>query len=214
MEVTFLDLKILKQAEYNPRKLSAKQKEDLKESIKRFGLPEPIIVNSNKKRANVIIGGHQRVDCVKELYEEGFEITRVPKGTIPTVLIDLSEEKEKELNLRLNRNHGEWDYTMLVEQFTKEQLIDCGFEEIEIEPLYQEDLETDYSTVEEDFDMTSHRAEVYSSALIKQIVLAYDHEEYEDVLNKLKQISEKEELESNSDVVLFLLNKYLKQCNI
>lgn len=207
MEVTFLDLKTLKQAEYNPRKLSAKQKEDLKESIKRFGLPEPIIVNSNKKRANVIIGGHQRVDCVKELYEEGFEITGVPKGTIPTVLIDLSEEKEKELNLRLNRNHGEWDYYKLIDSFTKEELIDVGFETIELEPLYLEDLEDNYDPTE-DVDMSSHRAETYANALVKQIVFAYGVEEYEKVLNKLKEIAEKEELESNSDVLLRLLEIY------
>ena len=47
-------------AEYNPRELTAKQHQDLKDSITRFGLVDPLIVNTNKKRKNILVGGHQR----------------------------------------------------------------------------------------------------------------------------------------------------------
>ena len=46
-------------AEYNPRQLSKDQFKYLKDSIHRFGLVDPIIINKNKDRKNIIIGGHQ-----------------------------------------------------------------------------------------------------------------------------------------------------------
>jgi len=57
----------LKFAHYNPRQLTEKQHADLKESLTKFGLQEPIVVNMRKDRENTIIGGHQRVRIWKEL---------------------------------------------------------------------------------------------------------------------------------------------------
>ena len=54
-------------AEYNPRQLTKDQYKHLKDSIDRFGLVDPILVNKNKERQNIIIGGHQRVRIAKEL---------------------------------------------------------------------------------------------------------------------------------------------------
>ena len=54
-------------ADYNPRQLFKKEYKQLKESIGKFGLVDPIIINKNKDRENVIIGGHQRVKIAKEL---------------------------------------------------------------------------------------------------------------------------------------------------
>ena len=47
-------------AEYNPRKISEKQKKDLRESLEKFGFVDPVIVNTHPERENIIIGGHQR----------------------------------------------------------------------------------------------------------------------------------------------------------
>ena len=49
-------IKDLKPATYNPRQISTKQYKDLKASVKKFGLVDPIIVNKDM----TIIGGHQR----------------------------------------------------------------------------------------------------------------------------------------------------------
>jgi len=112
----------LKPAEYNPRKASSKEKDDLKKSIKEFGLVDPIIVNSAKNRKNVIIGGHFRVKMAKEL-----GITEVP-----VVYVNIPDEKkERELNLRLNKNLGQWDWDMLA-NFDEEQLKEVGFSEKDI----------------------------------------------------------------------------------
>jgi ParB-like chromosome segregation protein Spo0J len=57
----------LKPATYNPRTWNADQEEGLKESITRFGLVDPIIVNEAKDRKNVVIGGHFRLKIAKDL---------------------------------------------------------------------------------------------------------------------------------------------------
>ena len=109
-------------AEYNPRQLTKEQHKHLKDSIQRFGLVDPIIVNKNKERQNVIIGGHQRVRIAKELKMED----------VPVLELDLSYDREKELNIRLNKNMGEWDYDILANMFDIEELTEFGFDDKEL----------------------------------------------------------------------------------
>ena len=108
----------LKPAEYNPRQISTKQYKDLKESIKKFSLVDPIIINKD----NTVIGGHQRLKICKELKHIN----------IDCVVLDLSKEDERELNIRLNKSGGEWDFDILANQFDIEELKDWGFKEIEL----------------------------------------------------------------------------------
>ena len=98
-------------AEYNPRQLSDDQYKHLKESIDRFGVVDPIIINKNKDRKNTIIGGHQRVKVARTM---GIK-------EVPCVEIDLDYDKERELNVRLNKNTGDWDFDILNEAFEIEQ---------------------------------------------------------------------------------------------
>jgi DNA modification methylase len=78
--------------------MSDQQKAALLESIKIFGMPDPIIVDKHY----VIAGGHQRLFDLKEA---GY------KGTYPVVRItrDLSKPQFAALNLALNKISGEWD---------------------------------------------------------------------------------------------------------
>jgi len=98
-------------APFNPRTISADALAGLGESIGRFGLVQPVIVNSRTGR---IVGGHQRL---KALQARGVEETDV-------VVVDLPEAEEKALNLALNSQaiSGEWteDALALVEQVAKE----------------------------------------------------------------------------------------------
>ena len=61
------DINSLVSAEYNPRQLTKEQYQNLKDSIQRFGLVDPIIININKDRKNIIIGGHQRVKVARDM---------------------------------------------------------------------------------------------------------------------------------------------------
>ena len=108
-------------AEYNPRQMTEQQHNSLTDSIKRFGLVDPILVNIHPDRKDIIIGGHQRVTVAKEM---GIR-------TVPTVELELDSKKERELNVRLNRNTGEWDWDGLANNFDVEELIEP---EIEITP--------------------------------------------------------------------------------
>ena len=116
------DIKTLIFAEYNPRQLTKDQYKHLKDSIERFGFVDPVIVNKNKDRKNIIIGGHQRVRVA----------TDMKISEVPCVEIDLTYERERELNIRLNRNTGEWDMDSLANFFDMEELIDWGFDEGEL----------------------------------------------------------------------------------
>ena len=73
-------------AEYNPRQLTKDQYQSLKDSIQRFGLVDPIIINSNDERKNIVVGGHQRLKIAKDLNIE----------KIPCVELDLTIQQEKE----------------------------------------------------------------------------------------------------------------------
>jgi DNA modification methylase len=129
ISITYVNIDDLKPAEYNPRKASDKQNVDLKVSIERFGLKDPIIVNSNESRKNVIIGGHFRTRVAKQLgYKE-----------VPVVYVDIADiEKEKELNLRLNRNLGDFDLNLLSE-FSEDMLKDVGFDSSELDKIFADD---------------------------------------------------------------------------
>lgn len=120
------------EAEYNPRQLSEDQFTAISDSIKRFGLVDPILVNMHKDRKNIIIGGHQRTKVAKHL---GYE-------TIPTIELSLTLDKEKELNIRLNKNTGAFDFDMLANHFEVADLTDWGFQEWEIGNGWDSDIES------------------------------------------------------------------------
>ena len=95
MNIEKIEINKLKAATYNPRQISTKQYKDLKESITKFGLVDPIIVN----KCYTIIGGHQRYKICKDLeYKD-----------IGCIILDLNKEQERELNIRLNKNTGTFD---------------------------------------------------------------------------------------------------------
>lgn len=142
LKIVKISVNLLKLAEYNPRKLDSKQEADLTESIKSFGLVDPIIVNSNKDRQNIVIGGHQRLKIAKKLgYKE-----------VPVVFLDLNEEKERELNLRLNKNTGSWDFDLLRE-FDSSLLLDIGFNDTELNDIWDDVLEIEDDNFQEEKEL-------------------------------------------------------------
>ena len=118
MNIEKIEISKLKPARYNPRQISTKQYNDLKKSIERFGLVDPIIVNKD----NTVIGGHQRLKIIKSLGEK----------TIGCVVLDLTKEQERELNVRLNKNTGEFDFDILSTEFDIDELVDWGFKHIDL----------------------------------------------------------------------------------
>jgi len=83
----------------NPRRIDKETLERLKWSIQEFGVVEPLVINGKKQ----VIGGNQRLKALREL---GIE-------EVDCIQVDLPVEKEKALNLALNKITGEWDIELL-----------------------------------------------------------------------------------------------------
>lgn len=119
----------LKAARYNPRTSSPEAFEQLKTSIRKFGVVDPLIVNGAPGRRNIVIGGHLRLRAMREL---GYTI-------VPVVYVQIPEERnERELNIRLNKNTGEWDLELLA-KFDEGLLRDVGFSPDELDGIFSTD---------------------------------------------------------------------------
>lgn len=130
LKIELVDIGKLKPSAYNPRSWSEETTKQLTESIKRFGLVDPLLVNGSKERKNILIGGHFRYKVAKDL---GYK-------QVPVVYLDIPDEvKEKELNLRLNKALGDWDWEMLAE-FDESLLNDVGFTSEELDTIFDLDV--------------------------------------------------------------------------
>lgn len=129
LKVEFINLSELRPAEYNPRKFPKEKDQKLKDSINKFGVVDPLIVNVAEDRKNIVIGGNFRLSVLKDL---GYT-------KAPCVYVNISDiEKEKELNIRLNKNLGEWDFDLLAE-FDNSLLSDIGFSSEELDDIFNID---------------------------------------------------------------------------
>ena len=101
----------------NPRILTKEQGAHLQESLSKFGQCEPIVINPD----GTIIGGHQRLRSMRKMGYKEVDVY-VPDQA-------LTEKEVEELNIRLNRNTGEWDWDILGNAWDVEDLVEWGFTE-------------------------------------------------------------------------------------
>lgn len=145
-------------AEYNPRKdlrPGDVEYEKLKRSIEQFGYVEPVIWNKTTGR---VVGGHQRL---KVLLDMGMT-------EVDCVVVELDAEKEKALNIALNKISGEWDKEKLALLISDLQGADfdvslTGFEPDEIDALFKDSIKDGIK--DDDFDVD---AELQKPAIAKQ----------------------------------------------
>ncbi|SHO43538.1 site-specific DNA-methyltransferase [Anaerocolumna xylanovorans] len=157
MQIEKLKTELLIPADYNPRKdlkPGDPEYEKLKRSIEKFGYVEPVIWN---KTTSHVVGGHQRL---KVLLDMG--ITEVE-----CVVIEMDEEKEKALNIALNKISGDWDKDKLALLIADLQGADfdvslTGFEPAELDALFKDSLKDGIH--DDDFDVD---AELQKPALTK-----------------------------------------------
>ena len=130
MKIKTIKVDLINPAPYNPRKdLQPKDPEykKLKKSLTEFDIVEPLVWN---EATGNLVGGHQRLKVLKDLGRSEVEVS----------VVNLDVDKEKALNLALNKISGEWDLPKL-----KDLLEDIntgafdieitGFDEKEIEEL-------------------------------------------------------------------------------
>ena len=134
MNIQRLKLSELNPAAYNPRKIlkpGDAEFEKLKASIESFGYVELIVVNAKNK--NTVISGHQRLSVLQHLGQIEAEC----------VVVELCVEKEKALNIAMNKVSGEWDKDKLALLITDLQGADfdvslTGFDAPELDALFKD----------------------------------------------------------------------------
>jgi DNA modification methylase len=130
MEIKRIPVEQINPAPYNPRKdlkPGEPEYEKLRRSIQEFGFVEPLVWN---KRTGNLVGGHQRL---KVLIEQGVREVEVS-------VVDLDDQRERALNIALNKISGDWDNEKLKDLLEELDTGDfdielTGFTEAEIEDL-------------------------------------------------------------------------------
>ena len=133
-------------AEYNPRKdlkPGDAEYEKLKCSLEQFGYVEPVIWNKTTSR---VVGGHQRL---KVLIDMGI-------SEVECVVVEMDEDKEKALNIALNKISGDWNKDKLALLISDLQGADfdvslTGFDPAELDDLFKDSIKDGIH--DDDFDV-------------------------------------------------------------
>lgn len=152
MQIEKLKVEQLIPADYNPRKdlkPGDPEYDKLKRSIEQFGYVEPLIWNKATSR---VVGGHQRLKVLIDL-----GITEVE-----CVVVELPENKEKALNIALNKISGEWDKDKLALLIADLQGSDfdvslTGFDPAELDDLFKDSIKDGIH--DDDFDVDAELKE-------------------------------------------------------
>lgn len=176
MNIINLKIKDLKPYEKNAKKHDKTQINNVAESIKQFGMVQPIVVDKD----NIVIIGHCRLEACKKLkFKE-----------VPCVKAeDLDEEQVAKLRLLDNKlNESEWDFDLL-----SEELFD----------LDMSGFELDWGIVQDDGFGTDFELPSGDKGNIQQITFTLSNMQAELVKKLINQIQDTKEFkiynESESD---------------
>mgnify|MGYP003113238002 CR=1 FL=1 len=187
----------------NPNKHSDKQIALLAKVIRHTGWRSPIIVS---KKTGFVIAGHGRLEAAKLL-----EVTEVPIEEQT-----FKNEAEEYAHLVADNRIAELsnlsaDLTLDILKKLKEDdsydLELTGYTDDEFEALLDLHSPLSHEGSEEDTSIADKK-EVYDNTTLRQITLIYQEEEYEEILEKINEIREAKELETNTDAVTVALQAY------
>lgn len=212
----------LKEYHKNPRKISADRFDKLSDSLTSLGDLGGIVVN---RRTNEIIGGNQRTKSFlqeKDRFEihmehefkepqgdgtvgVGYVIKDKGKETeqrFALRVVDWDEEKAERANVQANKVTGIWDYDILANSFDMEKLMEYGFSKQDL------DLLPKPPEVKMDNEGLTKAMDSYLEGNIKQIVLYFKAEDFENAVARLDQVMKDTGTESHTDAVLALLDEH------
>jgi site-specific DNA-methyltransferase (adenine-specific) len=171
----------------NPRK-NENAVEAVKESIKRYGYTQPIVVDKD----NVIIAGHTRYKALRQL---GYK-------NIAVVLLDIDEDKAKQYRIADNKTAemSEWDDDLLMYELREiEELEDMTifFDDGELDSLL--DIRDEDYDFDDDFDEEERREELEEEARATVVAsLGTDVDKEDEEVQE--QIEEKVEAQVNEEM--------------
>ena len=171
MKIKQIPLNDIHEYENNAKIHTDDQIQAVKNSILKFGIQQPIVVDEN----NTIIIGHCRYKAAQQAGLEAF----------PCVVLKITDEKAKALRIIDNKtNESEWDYDSLYEEVQKLaediDLTELGFSLVDV--LYADDI---YEPENLDFDGEDEYIENAQSQLkSKQYSISYASEEEQEWLKR------------------------------
>lgn len=207
-------IKELKEYEKNPRKMTKNDYETLKKSIQEHGDLSGVIFN---RQTGNLVGGHQRTNIFKQKNAKVSiteEMERTATGTVAVGFVEVDgekfsyrevewdEEQEAKANILANKVSGQWDFDMLANAFDIDTLMASGWTSSEL------GFATTREQDGQDTDKLSESMNTYLEGNIKQVVLFFSAEEFEDVVPRLDKVMDREEVNSHTEAVIKLLEYY------
>lgn len=180
----------IKLAEYNPKRLDAEAKKVLRATLERFGLVEPIVVN---RPTMTIINGHQKLEVWREMGHT----------TIPVDFVEVDETEEKKANLDLNNPNieGQFETHLLL---PLQERLDDKFKGMELGligtgAIRSEGVESLQPANPDGLDTQGY---------LKVFRLHFLPDEWAAFEEKGQKIMKEHQMESYSDLVLWLARNY------
>jgi hypothetical protein len=185
----------VKPNEANPRVIRDDKFRKLVESIK--GFPEmlkirPIVVDENM----IVLGGNMRLRACKEAGLKDVFIIRAN---------DLTETQKAEFVIKDNASSGEWDWDMLANEWNVTDLDNWALDVWKISLDDEVTESEDIITNNENFQHVDDIAVDYLNGDMKKFEIFVDQQDYDEVLTKLNALKKREELETNSDAIVWLI---------
>lgn len=190
----------LKNWDDNPRSILDEDFDRLINQIKKFGIYKPLLINQD----NIVLGGNMRLRAFNKLGV---------KEVVCTVVNTSNESEMLEYALSDNDQVGTTDDLKLAELATLHPIETKLFK---VQSNYLRPIEsilnpTDPTAVvgaDEDMSTLDADLDTYLNGNIKQIVLYYDNDEYEEIVRLLEEIGKSLELENNTDIINHLIREY------
>lgn len=174
-------------ANYNPRNISEASFQGLVESIKKFNMPQPLIVNIRDGK-NVLVGGHQRLKALEHLkWKE-----------VPVIEVDLDPIEEKALNVALNNPAIQGEFTDSIkdilaelEMQMPEDFFNLKLNQVPV-PTINDDWDTDLGSVE--------NTEANTDGIMRTVKVICDQDDADDVREVITKALDEAQMLPNVEV--------------
>lgn len=219
MEKTFWELTKLFNWEANPRGVNKKDFERLKNQLKQLGQYKPILITPEGE----VLGGNMRLRAYKELGVEKVWVTIVEfkeeegkwfgflDGQKQEKAFETLDQAKLEYSLSDNDRIGFYQEDPLLQLISKMDKVNFSDYRVDLNyPVSIDKLLKDISPAGGDPDINDldEKLETYLHGSIRQIVLYFGVEEYNQIIPRIKKIADSLKLRNNTDVFVKLLEYY------
>ena len=168
MKTEKINIKLVKSNPNNPRIIKDDKFAKLVASIKEFPKMlelRPIVVNDDM----IVLGGNMRL---KACIAAGLKEVYIIKAS------DLTEQEQKQFIIKDNVSGGEWDWSMLANEWDSEELDSWGLD------VWQKAPDIDYDILED--DDVSKQLDDMTNGVKKAIQIEFEAEHYEEAYQLVK----------------------------